>query len=550
MDEYDAIIIGAGVNGLTTAAYLSLAGLNVLLAERRWEVGGAAMTDEQSGVRFNTHAIYMMMMESMPITEDLNLETYGCRYIKPEKQIAVLTESKKDIILYSDLEKSVKSIENVSKKDAEIYRKMMNDFDRWVKEILIPQTYRPPYPFVDLSIKLSESELGKEFSEVADNTARGIIEDYGYETEALKTALLYLYTMWGLNPEESGIPATLTPLYINRMLDSTLIRGGTHRLPSAIHKVIYKNKGTVEENEEVDKILIEDGKAVGIRTIEGKEFRSKIVVSSVDPEQTFIRFIGEETLNKMDLSPLADIPKRWQWESSSLFLCHLATNCFPDFSLSGHEGVNDAMIQVMGVETMDDLVSEVYRVREGELAKSFHVTSPTQFDSSQTFSFIFRKAPKEVPGGRLEAVRLETIAPFQPAAGDWERLKNEYADQLIGTLQEYAPNMKTAKIVRRYPYPPTYIEEKFPNMKQGSIKHGEYVSLQMGYMRPGAECSEYRTPISGLYLCGSSSHPGGMIVLGPGYNAANAIVKDLGIKPPWITSDVRYKDIIDKGLCF
>jgi len=108
-----------------------------------------------------------------------------------------------------------------------------------------------------------------------------------------------------------------------------------------------------------------------------------------------------------------------------------------------------------------------------------------------------------------------------------------YANRLLSMWREYAPNLDEGKVIRQYLYPPTYIETKLVNMVRGSIKHGAYIPTQMGYLRPNSDCSGCRTPIKNLYLCGASTYPGGMILLGGGYNAARVVAEDMGLKPWW-----------------
>lgn len=532
MSRHDVIIIGAGVNGLTAAAYLAKAGLDVLVLERRWETGGAVMTDEQSGVRFNTHAIYMMMAELMPPYSDLGLHGKGCVFKRPEPKFSLITEDGKALTLYEDPKKSCESIRKFSEKDATAFEKMYRDFKEMSDNILIPQTYRPPLPPTDVTVMLQESELGRAFLEIAEDSPVEIIEKYGFENELVKSSLLYLFCMWGMHPEEPGL-GFLFPLYVYRMLNAAFVVGGSHRLTSALVKVLYEHGGKVEETAEVDRILVEGEAVAGVRTVDGRTFESKIVASSVDPVQTFLRFFERETLEK--LSPeMIDVAERWEWEACSLYGLHLVTNVRPEFEAAKFDvEVNNSFIQLLGVESVEDVVKEAGKVREGELAESFHLTTMTRFDKTQAPSMIAKFAPREAPPGILEVIRIETIAPFEPKEGDWETLKDRYADEILVELQNYAPNMKEGRIIRRYPYPPTYIEQKFINMKRGSIKHGEYTSTQLGYMRPDIECSSCRTPIKGLYLCGASVYPGGMVTMGPGYLAANAIAEDLGIDKWW-----------------
>ncbi len=545
--SYDVIVIGGGVNGLTVGAYLAKTGAKVLIAERRWETGGAVMTDEESGCRLNTHATYMMMMDVAPAYKDLELEKWGCTYITPTPAVSILLKDGRSLSLYNDVEKSVASIALFSKKDADKYRKVFLEFKEMCDDCLVPQTYRPVLPPLELLTMLNDKPIGQKILEISEKSPREIIEECGFETDALKALLLYLTSMWGISPETTGV-GYLVPLYIYRMLNASLIRGGSHRLPSAMAKSFVANNGEIIETIDVENVIIENGKAVGIRTTKGLEFRGKTVVSTVDPEQSFLRFIGEEKLAK--LSPgMVDAVKGWQWEEVSHFGLHLVTKTAPVFSTERtNPSSGQALIQVMGVETLEDVVTKYNVAKEGGLPHWGHVTTITNHDRSQSPTQVSKFLPEWDPAGaRLNVVRLEAIVPYTLKNGDWEEEKEKYAVDIRNLLNEYAPNMIDVKAIRNYAYPPTYIEMKFPNMKKGSIKHGEYSSTQMGYFRPNDQCSQYKTPVNGYYVGGASVYPGGMVLLGSGYGAANVIAKDLGITPSWETP--KYiEDAVKKGL--
>ncbi len=534
-NEYDVIVVGGGINGLTTAAYLSKAGASVLVLERRWETGGGVMTDEQSGCRINTHATYMMMMDKAPAYTDLELHEVGCTYITPQPAASLLLKDGRALCLYNDVEKNVASISRFSKKDAEKFRKVYKEFSDMCEECLVPQTYRPVLPPLDLLSIMDKKPLGKRILELSEKTPREIIEECNFETESLKALLLYLTTMWGIDPNVSGV-GYLVPLYIIRMLNASLIRGGSHRLSSSLVKTLEHYNGDIEDTLEVDKVIIENGSAVGVITTDGRKVRAKAVVSTVDPEQSFLRFIGKDNLDK--LAPgIRDAVEGWQWEATSHFLLHLIADKEPVFSAASNDtDSGQALIQVMGVETLEDVVSEFLVAKEGGLVKCAHITCVTKFDKSQT-NVINPEFLEEwiAPPKHLHVMRIETLAPFTLKSGNWEDMKDKYGEQLKELLFKYAPNMVNARIIRKYPYPPTYIEMKFPNMKNGSIKHGEYISTQMGSFRPNDLCSQYNTPIKGYYVGGASVYPGGMVLLGSGYGAANVIAKDLGISPWWKT---------------
>ena len=234
--NYDVIIIGAGPNGLTAGAYLAKAGAKVLLVERRHETGGALVTEEFRGFRFNLHAFHMLMMEVMPPYKDLDLEDYGCRYVKPEVQVSLLTQDGKALTLYSDLKKSVQAIEKFSSQDAKKFKEVWKEITDIADEALIPATYTLPIPPLDHAMMYSESDLGKKILSYSEKSPNEIIQDWGFENEYLNAILQYLACMWGLDPGLSGV-GYMVPLLINRMLNQSLIIGGSHRLSSCIQKV-------------------------------------------------------------------------------------------------------------------------------------------------------------------------------------------------------------------------------------------------------------------------------------------------------------------------
>ncbi len=547
MEQYDAIIVGGGHNGLLTGAYLAKAGAKVLILERRWETGGAVMTDEQSGCRINTHACYMMMMDKAPAYHDLDLQEYGCTYLMPQPAIALITKDQKALCLYSDPEKSAKSIARFSTKDAEKFKKVYAEFTELVEKCIIPQTYRPTIAPLEMVHLIGTHEIGKKLLELSEKTPREIINECGFESDVLKAALLYLTTMWGIAPDISGV-GYLVPLYIVRMLNSAMIRGGSHRLSSAIYKVFMANGGRVEDTLEVEKILFEGDRAIGVRTTKGHEFHAKTIISTVDPQQTFLRFVGKEKLSQ--IAPgLSDSVENWIWEEVSHNVLHLILDRRPELTAAAFDpDVNNAFIQVMGVDSMEEVAEKYKAAAEGKVSAWGHLTNFTRFDQSQKPSILPRFLPEsEAPCRYMEVLRFENIAPFTPVDGDWQRLKNTYAAELEKMIHTYAPNLAEAKVIRRYAYPPTWIAKKFLNMKEGSIKHGDYVSTQMGYFRPNDLCSQYRTPVQGLYVAGASVYPGGMVLLAGGYCAARVVAEDLGV-PIWWSTPPNIEVAVREGL--
>lgn len=535
---YDVIIIGGGPNGLTAGAYLARAGAKVLVIERRHETGGGLVSEDHSAFRFNLHAIYMMMMDVMPPYKDLELESEGCVYIRPEAQASLLASDGKALTLYSDLDRSVEAIAKLSSRDAQRFREVYRECEELSYASLIPATYTLPVPPVDYAVMLGKDPAGRRILELSEKTPVQILDDWGFDNPLLQTLVLHLVCMWGLDPEVTGM-GYLVPLYLNRMLNMSLIRGGSHRFSSALHRAIISHGGDVLESYAVTRIIVENGVAKGVEVgltnaehLGRKAFEAKVVITSTDPVTTFTKLIPEEVMAGIS-EGCAETAKMWKWEHWSLYGLHLALKERPAFKAAQADtGVDGAFIKIMGYDSPGDFLGHLKKIKKGELGTAGHVTVVSDIDPIQ--------APQDVQPG-VATVRFEALAPFEAREGNWDNVSQSYGDRLLDLMRRHASNMETNKIIRRYDNPPSYIESKFVNMVKGSFKHGAYDSLQMGYMRPSIECSGYRTPVKNLYLCGASTYPGGMVLLGGGYNAANVVAKDMGLEPWWSEPEIVAK---------
>ena len=308
--NYDVIIIGAGPNGLTTAGYLARAGAKVLVLERHHESGGGLVTEEWSGFRFNTHAKQMLMMDVMPPYKDLALESWGCRYVQPEVAASILTRDGRAMTFYSDIEKTAQSIARFSSADAQRYREVMEDWNAIVDEALIPATYSLPLPMLDMVVSYQQSEIGEVVNEMAEETFLETLDAAGFEHELVNTALLYLGTMYGMDPE--GGLGFFLPLFVNRLLHASVVRSGSHQLAAALVRDANAHGATVERAAEVTRILTEGAEAVGVRLASGEEIFGKKIVATTDPQMTFLDLVGEEACNAAS-STLVDQTKSWEW---------------------------------------------------------------------------------------------------------------------------------------------------------------------------------------------------------------------------------------------
>jgi len=532
--EYDVIIIGSGPNGLEMGAYLSKAGQKVLLLERRYEAGGGLATEQITLPDYfhNTHAIFHMMVDYAPIYQDLKLEEeYDVRHIHPELQWAMPLPDGKCICVYRDVEKTCASIAKFSQKDADAYRDMYHECDELMKGIVGPQTFVKPEPAPLMAARAEASELGRKLTAFSEMTPDEFIKDT-FENDHVRTLMLYTCCHWGLDYSQSGV-GYLIPLYFNRMSNYRLTAGGSHRISNALLKAIFENQGQIRTSAQVKRIVVENGTAKGVELDDGTQFMAnKAVVSTIDIHQTFLKYVGEDKLEK----DFVDMIKAWQWEKWSLCDLHLALEEPPHFkAVESNPDVDKAFMYVLGYESSDELRKQWDMMATGELAEraGYIASFPSVHD------------PYQAPPGRASGL-LTQMAPFELKDGGSEkwlnyRFREQIADYQLATLEKYAPNITKDKVLWWNITTPADIQNKFANMVRGSYKQGMYHPLQMGYLRPNQECSHNVTPVKNLFVGGAGVWPGGCVIWGPGYVCANTVAEECGIEKWWKEPEIVTK---------
>lgn len=503
-NKYDAIVIGAGPNGLLSAAYLAKAGHKVALFERRHETGGGLNTDEYYGFRFNLHAIYHLMAEKMPAWKDLDLASLGVRYIYPHVVAAFPFKDGSSLIFTRDPQETAESIAQFSKADAAAYLHMWEEFQPMLDDFLIPMTYELPKPALDQLSEFGETEVGAKLAEISEMSCLEVIDHYGFQHPRVRMALLSFPAIWGIHlADPLGF---LYPLYLCRMMDAAFVKGGSHRLSSAIYRSFVRSGGQVIDENEVTKILTENNRVQGVQLQDGRKFFADAVISTLNPVQTFKHLLTKEEV-PFALSQCVDT---WQWEERSLFGLHLGIEGGVTYGAKDPR-VNQAMTVFIGLETEDELLDHLDRVdsKSTKGPEWLHIAQPSLFDSTM--------AP---PGHHT--LRAEAVVAYDP---DWRARSKSFGDACLDLIHEYGT---VDNIVLRREVSPVDIEQKLTTMTKGSYKHGAYSTLQLGYLRPNDLCSCSETPIDGLFVGGASMYPGGMILGGSGYLAAQVAGEYLG----------------------
>jgi phytoene dehydrogenase-like protein len=385
-------------------------------------------------------------------------------------------------------------------------------------DILYPATYTYPMPPLDQFLLFEKAGLPitERFSRLAEMNFMQILDEYGFE-EPTRTLLLYLSTMWGI-PHNVGL-GFLFPLFVYRMLNAGVCVGGTHRVIGSLTSAIHAGADIVEGVNPTE-IVIENERAVAVRLEDGREYKGRVIVSSLNPEQTFKELVGNENCPD-ELNANVEM---WQWEPYSILNFNVALRQPLHYRAANDEpDVDKALTCIMGLKSVDDLISGFKKLDQNDITLHGHASPMSMY------------SPILAPKG-YQTARFETLAPFD-LGGDpanWDKRKKEVTESYMHLWASYTTNFKSAYMDdHTFTTTPLDVERRFATMKRGSIKHGAYTPLQLGANRPNFLCSSYRTPIKGLYVNGASTYPGGMILGANGYVAASAIVEDLGLNKWW-----------------
>jgi phytoene dehydrogenase-like protein len=518
VSDWDVVIIGGGPNGLMAGAYLARAGLKVALVERRYEIGGGLVTEEILYPCYysNAHVVYHLMVDYMPVIRDFNLDPHAIVWVKPNSQTAMVFEDGKSLLLTRMIEDTKDSISKFSFKDAVNFGKVMRSWHRIVHEIVAPLTYIPPMSPVDLSVALQRTDIGGEMLELVEQSPLDLITS-NFENDRVRALLLYVACMWGLDPRETGT-GFFVPLLLDRGMNKSYCHGGSHRFAGALAREFVAAGGTIVDMCEVTGIIMENGRATGVETLEGRILRGKAVISSLDPHTTFLDFVGPQNLP----GTLRETVQGWKWDKWSYYTLHVASMEQPKYACDDLF-VNEAFMTVFGFESTDQLLAHWDNVVAGRIGDNFggHATCESFFDPHLVHS----------PwGGHVSFFQMH--APYE-IEGGWEKRSKELEEAALDKWRRVAPNLTRDSIIGTSAETPVDIEIRFPNMRRGSIKHGDYRPVQLGCFRPNQECSGTNTPIEGLYVCGVSTYPGGLVLGGPGYLAANRVADDMGVRKWW-----------------
>jgi phytoene dehydrogenase-like protein len=521
--KYDVIIVGGGHNGLVTAAYLARGGKKVLVLERREMPGGCAVTEELwPGYRVSTGAYLVSLMQER-IVRELELERFGYHVFPKDPAFFSVYPDGRHLFFWQDEQKTLAEIAKFSARDAAAfprYEAYLESLAVVVESLLLvtPPELPPKKPgdFIEyLKLLARFRKLGpREITglvKIFTQSAADLLDEW-FESPEIKVTLATDGVI-GANggPRSAGTAYILMHHCMGGVAGKRglwgFVKGGMGAVSEAIAASARSKGAEIRMSVPVSRVLIRGGRAYGVVLENGDELHAGIVASNLDPKSTFLKLVEPGHLDPEFLASIA----HYRVEGTSLKM-NLALDGLPDFTaLPGNPAPQHGA--TMHICPSIDYVERAWDdAKYGRPSQNplLEMTCPTIYDSD------LAPAGKHIIGIFLQ------YAPYTLRDANWDALREPYGDRVLDVISEYAPNIHG--IVReRQVLSPLDLERRF-GIAGGNIFHGEMSLDQMFFLRPVAGWARYRTPVRGLYLCGSGAHPGGGVMGAPGYNAAREIL--------------------------
>ncbi len=527
---HDVVIIGAGHNGLSCAGYLAAKGKKVKVVERRHIVGGAAVTEEFHPGYRNSTCSYALSMMPPTVIEDLELEKYGMEIIKDEHPAIIFGANNDYFFACNDEDRFVAELERVAPDDMEAYFEFDETIEKCADVLRVMSLETPPNMgggLLDMwragtianRMRKLDPKIQREIVKLFTMSVRDYLEQWfsntlllaieGYASQvgnfqsvkAGGTAFVLLHHMFGEVNGKKGAWG--------------FVRGGMGSITQAMAKSAEARGVEIEVSAPVAEVLVENERAVGVRLEDGREIRARVVASNTNPKLLFQQLVAREHVSE-DFSHQIDHYRC----VSGTFRMNVALDELPRFTAMKDVDEKDKEFMLQGSIFIANSLDYYEKAYQDALTKGWaekpviHLCINGIVDDTL--------APE---GKYVASMFCQHFNPELPEGQNWDDVKDEVANHLIDTVNDYAPNFRKA-VVGYGALSPLDLEREF-GLIGGDIFHGCVQPDQMFAMRPVAGHADYRMPVKGLYLCGSGAHPGGGVSGCPGRNAALEILKDL-----------------------
>jgi phytoene dehydrogenase-like protein len=532
---WDAVIVGAGHNGLIAAAYLARAGLSTLVLERRALVGGIADTHElKPGVRVPAVAQTVGRLKPS-VVRDLGLRGHGLRLIAPDVRVFAPAPDGSAITLYDDVQRTADGLRARSGHDAANYPgfdRLVRSLGRFLAELggsAPPDIHAPGLGDALTGLKLTRAfrGLGKHDGRAVLRVLPMAIADFvaeSFETDALRGILAARGIQnTAMGPWSAGTTAVFLADSAGNdggaAGQTVFARGGPGALSEAVAAAVRAAGGEIRTAAEVVKVNSPDGRVTGVVLASGEEIRARIVIAGIDPKQVLTRLVDPVTIGPS---------LRWRAANirtpGTVAKVNLALAGLPVFSAAGSGPEAERLLRgrIVIAPGIDYVERAFDASKYGELSPAPYLEAtipslvdPTFVDEPRAGA---RRPPRQVMSIHLQ------YAPYALRSGTWPARREELGDLALATLEAYAPGISKL-VVARQVLTPIDLERDY-GLSGGHLYHAEPSLDSFFLWRPLLGSARYRLPVDGLYLAGSGAHPGGGLTGIPGQNAAREILSD------------------------
>lgn len=523
----ECIVVGGGHNGLIAAAYLARAGRRVTVVERRPVVGGCCVTEEAyPGFKMSVTS-YVVSLLLPQIVHDLQLRKHGYDFIVRDPSSLAAFPDGRTLRFFADGNKTQAEIAKFSRKDAQMWDQYHDQLERlaqFAERILVsvppdlgaknPLAFLGSLPLALHAWHLSASDRAKQV-ELLSSSAADYLDRF-FESEELKAVLATDGIIGAFAGPRTPGTAYVLLHHVMGGVDGRrgvwgYVRGGMGGLTQAIARACESLGVHIRTSSPVRRIVVQGGRTTGVELESGEILQADMVLSNADPNRTFLQMVGREHLP----SEFADSVAAIRYRSAS-FKMNIALSGLPTFKhlplgADPKEWLTGTIHFSQSVDQMERAFDEA-KFGHPSTRPVVEACIPSILDDTIT------------PPGQHFMSMFCQYAPYQLAEGTWDQArKDAFVESVLKVAEEFAPDIRS-KILHIHTLSPLDLENEF-GLTGGSLFHGDMTTDQLFSMRPVPGYAGYKTPIRGLFLCGSGAHPGGGVMGACGYNAARVALK-------------------------
>jgi len=510
-ERYDIVVAGAGHNSLIATAYLAKAGYRCLVLEAYSMIGGGVISEELTlpGFKHDTCSTAHNGIQGNPVirNDELKLHDYGLEYISPDPIMHMPFADGSYITLWADLDRTAAEFAKFSKKDGETYVRMYHESEA-ARDLLGGDQFAPPGTGKSLNDRLAASPMGKFWQRRLAMSQWDVLHE-NFESDHCRAFLMG--TPWSMQPPQ--YPMTGRSAYSAiRTTPRKIAKGGSGALTQALGKYIEAHNGVILTKKTVARLIVENGKCVGVECADGSSYRAdKAVLSTLH-----IKHLVEMAPRELWGDDFLFGADTWAGEISEI-VTHYALKEPPKYAIKGG---TISPVESAILASSERLLRFAY---ENEVGISSIDEPPISIFCSSIAD------PSRAPAG-MHTLKILGFHPYNLKEGPqhWDVIKNQVSDAQLNYFRRFAPNLTDDKILGRFVMSPLDLERKNASFWHGSIHGGSSDPSQSGLLRPMVGWAQYRMPIPGLYQTGSTTYPGGSVTGAPGRNAAMVMLKDFG----------------------